>query len=205
MEPNTYYLRTFGCQMNDHDSEHIAGVLEGMGLSRRARPEEAEVLVFNTCSIREKADRRLAAHLYEAGRLKERDGQRLIVVAGCLAQSRREGLVEDFPFVDVLVGPQSLHDLPRLISERRETGQWAGAFYEETTRFSAELPRSGVEGPTAWVQIMAGCSNYCTYCIVPYVRGPEASRPPLEIVSEIEAGWRTGSHASGPECQCLRS
>ncbi len=185
MDPNTYYLRTFGCQMNDHDSEHIAGLLEGMGLRRRARPDEAEVLVFNTCSIREKADRRLAAHLREAGHLKE-DGPRLIVVAGCLAQSRKEGLVEDFPFVDVLVGPQSLHELPRLISERRATGRWTGAFHDETTHFSAELPRADIAGPTAWVQIMAGCSNYCTYCIVPYVRGPEASRPPLEIVREIE-------------------
>jgi tRNA-2-methylthio-N6-dimethylallyladenosine synthase len=185
MVPGTYYLRTFGCQMNDHDAERIAGMLEEAGLSPRDSPEEAELLVFNTCSIREKADRRLASHLQEAARFKRRDPERLIVVAGCLAQSRKEAFVKDFPFVDVLVGPQSLHELPRLIEERKRKGQWVGAFQEETTRWSADLPRTRISGPTAWVQIMAGCSNYCTYCIVPHVRGPEASRPAADVVAEV--------------------
>ncbi|MCX8032913.1 MAG: tRNA (N6-isopentenyl adenosine(37)-C2)-methylthiotransferase MiaB [Thermoleophilia bacterium] len=181
----TYYLRTFGCQMNDHDSERIAGVLEQQGLVRVTRPEDASVIVFNTCSIREKADRRLAAHLEAASRLKTIDPSRLVVVAGCLAQSRRELLLEDFPFVDVLVGPQSLHELPTLLERREREGRPVGAFQEFTTRWSADLPRSRVEGPSAWVQITAGCTNFCSYCIVPYVRGPEASRPLEEILTEV--------------------
>lgn len=181
----TYYLRTFGCQMNDHDSERIAGLLEQQGLVRVSRPEEAQVIVFNTCSIREKADRRLAAHLQAASRLKAVNPTRLVVVAGCLAQSRRELLLEDFPFVDVLVGPQSLHELPALLERRVQEGRAVGAFQEFTTRWSAELPRARVEGPSAWVQITAGCTNFCSYCIVPYVRGPEASRPLEDILAEV--------------------
>lgn len=184
-EPGTFYLRSFGCQMNDHDSERIAGLLGELGLEERQTPEQAQVLVFNTCSIRERADRRLAAHLRSAGRLKEQDSSRLVIVAGCLAQSQRERLWQDFPFVDVLVGPQSLHELPNLLARRREEGRPVGAFQESTTRWSADLPRRRVPGPTAWVQITAGCSNFCSYCIVPYVRGPEASRPADEILREV--------------------
>lgn len=185
MRQDTYYLRSFGCQMNDHDAERIAGLLEGMGLSRREAPEEAWLLVYNTCSIREKADTRLAGHLGSAARLKRREPSRVVVVAGCLAQSRRQELLGDFPFVDVLVGPQSLHELPALLRERGEGGLPVGAFQEETTSWSADLPRVRVAGPAAWVQITAGCSNFCSYCIVPYVRGPEASRPPGEILDEV--------------------
>jgi tRNA-2-methylthio-N6-dimethylallyladenosine synthase len=182
--PDAYYLRSFGCQMNDHDSERIAGVLEDLGMLRVAAPEEARLLVYNTCSIREKADSRLAGHLGEAARLKREDPGRQVVVAGCLAQSRQEEFLADFPFVDVLVGPQSLHELPDLLEQRRATGRYAGAFQEVTSRLSAELPRVRSDGPSAWVQITAGCSNFCSYCIVPYVRGPEASRPAGEIVHE---------------------
>ncbi|OFW60558.1 MAG: tRNA (N6-isopentenyl adenosine(37)-C2)-methylthiotransferase MiaB [Actinobacteria bacterium RBG_16_64_13] len=181
----TYYLRSFGCQMNDHDSERIAGLLEEMGLSRRKSPEEAGLLVYNTCSIREKADSRLAGHLGAASRLKKEDPSRVVVVAGCLAQSRRDEFFGDFPFVDVLVGPQSLHELPGLVRRRANEGGPVGAFQEQTTRWSADLPRTRVTGPSAWVQITAGCSNYCSYCIVPYVRGPEASRPAAEVLEEV--------------------
>lgn len=186
VHPGTYYLRSFGCQMNDHDSERIAGLLEEMGLARRESPEEAGLLVYNTCSIREKADTRLAGHLGDAARLKSEDATRLIVVAGCLAQSRQEEFFRDFPFVDVLVGPQSLHELPGLIERRCSGGEPVGAFQDRTTRWSADLPRTRVAGPSAWVQITAGCSNFCSYCIVPYVRGPEASRPVAEILAEVE-------------------
>jgi tRNA-2-methylthio-N6-dimethylallyladenosine synthase len=183
--PGTYYLRSFGCQMNDHDSERIAGLLEEMGLERAASPEEAGLLVYNTCSIREKADTRLAGHLGLAARLKKEGSAKLVVVAGCLAQSRREEFLADFPFVDVLIGPQSLHELPGLLERRRADGGPVGAFDETTSRWSADLPRTRVSGPTAWVQIVAGCSNFCSYCIVPYVRGPEASRPAADIVAEV--------------------
>jgi len=181
----TFYLRTFGCQMNEHDSERIAGVLDGMGLQPVASPEEGDLLVYNTCSIREKADTRLAGHLGEARRLKGRHRDRLVVVAGCLAQSRQQDFFTDFPFVDVLVGPQSLHELPLLVRERLETGRQTGSFAARSERFSAELPRVRRDGPLAWVQIMTGCTNYCSYCIVPYVRGPEASRRAEDILAEV--------------------
>jgi len=182
-----YFLRSFGCQMNDHDAERIAGLLESMGYRPVAEPDEAQVLVYNTCSIREKADNRLAGHLGLAARLKRTGLVRLVVVAGCLAQSRREEFFSDFPFVDVLVGPQNLYDLPALIKARLESGEPAAAFEDVTTRWSADLPRSRVAGPSAWVQIVAGCSNFCSYCIVPYVRGPEASRPADAILDEVKA------------------
>lgn len=189
----TYYLRSFGCQMNEHDSERIAGVLEEMGYARAPTPEDADLLVYNTCSIREKADTRLAGHLGMAAKLKRERSSRLVVVAGCLAQSRREDFLVEFPFVDVLVGPQSLHHLSGLLqdcvkgsSPGLKGSSPVGAFDDTTTRWSAELPRSRAAGPSAWVQIIAGCSNYCTYCIVPSVRGPEASRPAADIVAEIE-------------------
>ncbi|OFV80678.1 MAG: tRNA (N6-isopentenyl adenosine(37)-C2)-methylthiotransferase MiaB [Acidobacteria bacterium RBG_16_64_8] len=181
----TYYLRSFGCQMNDHDSEHIAGLLEDMGLAHSATPAGADLLVYNTCSIRERADSRLAGHLGLAARLKREDRGKLVVVAGCLAQSRRTELLADFPFVDIVVGPQSLHELPVLLQRRLACGAPVGAFDEVTTRWSADLPRCRVSGPAAWVQIVAGCSNFCSYCIVPYVRGPEASRPTADILAEV--------------------
>ena len=189
MLPQSYFLRSFGCQMNEHDSERIAGLLEEMGLAATAAPEDADLLVYNTCYIREKADTRLAGHLGTACRLKKERPSRLVVVAGCLAQSRRDEFFADFPFVDVLVGPQSLHELPALLEQRLADGLGVGvgAYAETTTRWSAELPRVRVNGPSAWVQIVAGCSNYCTYCIVPSVRGPEASRSAAGIIAEIEA------------------
>ena len=162
VRPQSYYLRSFGCQMNEHDSERIAGLLEEMGMASTAAPEDADLLVYNTCSIREKADTRLAGHLGNAARLKKERPSRVVVVAGCLAQSRRGEFFTDFPFVDVLVGPQSLHELPGLLEQRFAEGGGVGAYAETTTRWSAELPRARVGGPCAWVQIVAGCSTYCT-------------------------------------------
>jgi tRNA-2-methylthio-N6-dimethylallyladenosine synthase len=171
--------------MNDHDSERIAGMLAGMGLQRVGDPAGGQILVYNTCSIREKADTRLLGHLGEARRLKRADPSRLVVVAGCLAQSRQQTFFEEHPYVDVLVGPQSLHELPLLLESRLADGGRRSAFQHETTRFSADLPRVRREGPLAWVQIMTGCTNFCSYCIVPYVRGPERSRPVPDIVAEV--------------------
>ena len=194
MRPRTYYVRSFGCQMNDHDSERIAGQLEQMGLTATASPEDADLLVYNTCSIREKADTRLAGHLGTAARLKKARPSRLVIVAGCLAQSRREEFFRDFPFVDVLVGPQSLHELPDLLEQRLTDGRAVGAFADHTSRWSADLPRTRVNGASAWVQIVAGCSNFCTYCIVPSVRGPEASRPAAAILAEVGGLAASGVH-----------
>jgi len=187
-----FHVTTFGCQMNEHDSERIAGVLEGMGYLAVSEPEEGALLVYNTCSIREKADTRLMGHLGAARRLKAEEPERVVIVAGCLAQSRRDSFFAEHPYVDILVGPQSLHLLPALVEERQAGGPRAGAYEETTTHWSAELPRARRRGPVAWLQIMAGCSNFCSYCIVPYVRGPEASRAPDDIAAEAQGLVRDG-------------
>ena len=127
-----YHVTTFGCQMNEHDSERISGLLTSIGLREVSRAEEAGLLVYNTCSIREKADTRLLGHLGEARRLKREDPRRLVVVAGCLAQSRRNAFFLEHPHVDVLVGPQSLHELPLLLEERLATGGQTAAFQDTT-------------------------------------------------------------------------
>ena len=187
MLADTFYLRSFGCQMNDHDSERIAGLLEQMGLSRRHTPEEARYLVYNTCSIREKADTRLAGHLGDAAKLKKEDPSRLVVVTGCLAQSRKDELYKDFPVHRRACGAaEPARAAPAHRAAPGQPGITSGAFQEVTTAWSAELPRTRLAGPCAWVQITAGCSNFCSYCIVPYVRGPEASRPAAEILAEVE-------------------
>ena len=141
-------------------------------------------------------------------RLKREDPSRLVVVAGCLAQSRREEFFADFPFVDVLVGPQSLHELPALLERAagRRASRW-GPSRRAPPAGAPICPGRGVTGPSAWVQIVAGCSNFCSYCIVPYVRGPEASRPAADILAEVRAAGgrrRARGHLPGPERQRLR-
>jgi tRNA-2-methylthio-N6-dimethylallyladenosine synthase len=180
-----YYVTTFGCQMNAHDSERIKGMLEELGLGEAVSQDEADVLVFNTCTIREKPDQRLAAHLAQARAVKERDPERVIAVGGCYAEAQRGRLFELYPFVDVAFGPGSISHL----------GDWLGAggagvergrfgIAEERT-FAAELPLHRERSFQAWVQISMGCNSKCAYCIVPSVRGREVSRRPGEIVAEV--------------------
>ena len=183
----TFYLRTFGCQMNEHDSERIHGLLSAEGWHRVERPEDADVLIYNTCSVREKADSRLLGNLGVARRLKAAGRTRAVVVAGCLAQSRRDTFLAEQPVVDVLVGPQSLDELGRRLREFLLTGRPGTACAGGTGGWSATLPRIRRPGPTAWVQIMTGCTNFCAYCIVPYVRGAESSRPAEDIVAEVRS------------------
>jgi len=178
--------------MNAHDSERIRGLLEELGLGEAVSADEADVLVFNTCTIREKPDRRLAAHLAQAKALKERDPERVIAVGGCYAEAQRERLFELYPFVDVAFGPGTIHHL----------GAWLGAGGEGVARsafgsggerrFSAELPARRERRFQAWVQISMGCNSVCAYCIVPAVRGREVSRRPGEIVAEVTLLARQG-------------
>jgi len=180
-----YHVTTFGCQMNAHDSERIKGLLEELGLGEAASEEEADVLVFNTCTIREKPDTRLAAHLGQAKALKERDAERVIAVGGCYAEAQRERIFELYPFVDVAFGPGSISHL----------GEWLGAGGVGVARgrfgtgderaFAAELPLHRERRYQAWVQISMGCNSVCSYCIVPKVRGREVSRRPGEILAEV--------------------
>ena len=186
-----YHLTTFGCQMNTHDSERIKGMLEELGLGEASTQTEADVIVFNTCTIREKPDQRFAAHLAQAKALKARDPDKVIAVGGCYAEAQRDRLFSLFPYVDVAFGPGSIAHL----------GQWVGAggigvgrasFGLEHRDFASELPRHRERGFQAWVQISMGCNSKCAYCIVPAVRGREQSRRPGDVLAEVEQLAREG-------------
>jgi tRNA-2-methylthio-N6-dimethylallyladenosine synthase len=178
-----YHVTTFGCQMNAHDSERIKGMLEELGLGEAVSQAEADVIVFNTCTIRERPDQRFAAHLAQARALKQRDPERVIAVGGCYAEAQRERLFELYPFVDVAFGPGSIPHL----------GEWLGAGgaaprgrFADWQHFAGDLPAHRERQFQAWVQISMGCNSVCSYCIVPAVRGRERSRRPGEIVAEVE-------------------
>jgi len=182
-----YYLRSFGCQMNEHDAERIRALLEAEGLERADEPDGADVLVYNTCTVRKSADDRLAGHLGDAARLKRKDPSRVVLVTGCLPQAEQAGFFARFPFVDGALGPQNLYRLPELLQAAVEpaAGSPAG-FFEDGPHFSGELAARRERPYQAWVQVMSGCTNFCSYCIVPFVRGPERSRDAGEIVGEVE-------------------
>jgi tRNA-2-methylthio-N6-dimethylallyladenosine synthase len=180
-----YHVTTFGCQMNAHDSERIKGMLEELGLGEAVSQEEADVLVFNTCTIREKPDQRFAAHLAQAAALKRRDPEKVIAVGGCYAEAQRELLFSRYPDVDVAFGPGSIAHLGEWLGAGGG-GVARGAFGTgEERRFSATLPTRRERHFQAWVQISMGCNSKCAYCIVPAVRGREQSRRPGEVVAEI--------------------
>jgi tRNA-2-methylthio-N6-dimethylallyladenosine synthase len=182
-----YHVTTFGCQMNAHDSERIKGLLEELGLGEAPSQDEADVLVFNTCTIREKPDQRLAAHLGNARVLKEDDPGRVVAVGGCYAEAQRERIFELYPFVDVAFGPGSIAHLGEWLGAGGE-GVARGAFgIAEERAFAGRLPMHRERRFQAWVQISMGCNSVCSYCIVPAVRGREVSRRPGEILAEVEA------------------
>jgi tRNA-2-methylthio-N6-dimethylallyladenosine synthase len=180
-----YHVTTFGCQMNAHDSERIKGMLEELGLGEAAAPEEADVLVFNTCTIREKPDTRLAAHLGDAKVLKERDPERVIAVGGCYAEAQRESIFARYPFVDVAFGPGSIPHLAEWLGAGGVGVARSSFGTAEERRFAATLPMHRERSFQAWVQVSMGCNSKCAYCIVPAVRGREVSRRPGEIVAEV--------------------
>jgi tRNA-2-methylthio-N6-dimethylallyladenosine synthase len=182
-----YYLRSFGCQMNEHDAERIRALLEAQGLERADEPDDADVLVYNTCTVRKSADDRLAGHLGTAARLKRDRPSRVVLVTGCLPQAEQAGFFARFPFVDGALGPQNLHRLPELLEAAVEpVDQGPTGYFEDGPRLSGSLIAHRERPHQAWVQVMSGCTNFCSYCIVPYVRGPERSRPPGEVVAEVE-------------------
>jgi tRNA-2-methylthio-N6-dimethylallyladenosine synthase len=182
------YLRTFGCQMNEYDSDKIADVLrQAEGLEPAASPEEADVIVFNTCSVREKAQEKVFADLGRVRHLKKARPELMIAVGGCVASQEGAAIVERAPYVDVVFGPQTLHRLPRLLEQRRASGRpQVDISFPEIEKFD-HLPPAKAEGATAFVSIMEGCSKYCSFCVVPYTRGPEVSRPFEDVVAEIAA------------------
>jgi tRNA-2-methylthio-N6-dimethylallyladenosine synthase len=179
----TYLIRTFGCQMNEHDSERMAGMLEADGYRKVSAPEDASVVVFNTCCIREKADERLYGNLGHMKSLKDERPDLRIVVGGCLAQKDRNVIQERAPYVDVVLGTHNLASLPRLLNESVEGP--AFEILEQTEVFPSALPARRSSPWHAWVSISIGCNNSCTFCIVPAVRGREISRRVGDIAQEV--------------------
>jgi len=182
------YLRTFGCQMNEYDSDKIADVLRAeKGMERAERPEDADLIVFNTCSVREKAQEKVFADLGRVRHLKRANPQLMIAVGGCVASQEGAAIVKRSPFVDVVFGPQTLHRLPQLLDRRRATGEpQVDISFPQIEKFDA-LPAPRAERARAFVSIMEGCSKYCSFCVVPYTRGEEVSRPFADIIGEVAA------------------
>lgn len=180
------YIRTFGCQMNEYDSDKMADVLAmGDGYSLTDKPEDADVILFNTCSVREKAQEKVFTDLGMVKHLKQANPNLLIGVGGCVASQEGAAIVERAPYVDLVFGPQTLHRLPAMMEKRRASGRaQVDISFPEIEKFD-HLPPSRVEGATAFVSIMEGCSKYCTFCVVPYTRGEEVSRPLADVLAEV--------------------
>src|SRR5437588_167202 len=186
--PRKLYIRTFGCQMNEYDSDKMADVLrEAEGLELTQRPDEADVILFNTCSVREKAQERVFHDLGRVRGLKASRPDLIIGVGGCVASQEGAAIRRPAPYVDVVFGPQTLHRLPDLIARRRSTGRpQVDISFPEVEKFD-HLPPPRVDGASAFVSIMEGCSKYCTFCVVPYTRGEEMSRPFEDVLAEARS------------------
>src|SRR5690606_23239790 len=182
------YIRTFGCQMNEYDSAKMVDVLrESGGYELTDDPEQADLLLLNTCSVREKAQEKVFSQLGGWKRLKQAKPHVIIGVGGCVASQEGEGITRRAPYVDLVFGPQTLHRLPEMIGALKRTGRSVvDITFPEIEKFD-RLPEPRAEGATAFVSIMEGCSKYCTFCVVPYTRGDEVSRPFDSVMAEIRA------------------
>ena len=180
------HIRTFGCQMNEYDTAKMADLLGAShGLKPTEKPEEAEVLLLNTCSVREKAQEKVFSQLGMWRELKEAQPNIIIGVGGCVASQEGDAILQRAPYVDLVFGPQTLHRLPQMINEvKRQRGAVVDISFPEIEKFD-HLPAPQSDGPSAYVSIMEGCSKYCTFCVVPYTRGEEFSRPFDDIVAEV--------------------
>ncbi len=179
------YIKTFGCQMNEYDSDRMVDVLAAEGIVKTDSPEDADIILFNTCSVREKAQEKVFHDLGRVRLLKQAKPDLVIGVGGCVASQEGDAIVRRAPYVDLVFGPQTLHRLPQLIRERRASGRpQVDVSFPEIEKFDA-LPPARVEGGSAFVSVMEGCSKFCTYCIVPYTRGEEISRPLDDVLAEI--------------------
>ncbi|MBI1891011.1 MAG: tRNA (N6-isopentenyl adenosine(37)-C2)-methylthiotransferase MiaB [Burkholderiales bacterium] len=180
------FIKTFGCQMNEYDSDKMADVLNASeGLIKTDTPDDADVILFNTCSVREKAQEKVFSDLGRVRELKQKNPNLVIGVGGCVASQEGEAIIKRAPYVDVVFGPQTLHRLPDLLQQRRTTGRaQVDISFPEIEKFD-HLPPARVEGPSAFVSIMEGCSKYCSYCVVPYTRGEEVSRNFEDVLTEV--------------------
>ena len=193
LQGKTYFVRTFGCQMNMHDSERVSGMLDAAGCLPAADPDGADIVVFMTCCVREKADTRLYG---QCSSLKSApvppSGRRVVAVGGCIAQRDGEGLLTNLDNVDVVFGTQAITHAGELIARAFETGESQVLTSEDNVKSATDMPWHRETDYHAWVPIMTGCNNFCSYCIVPYVRGREKSRPFEEIVDEVTGLTRLG-------------
>ncbi|MGB4346176.1 MAG: tRNA (N6-isopentenyl adenosine(37)-C2)-methylthiotransferase MiaB [Burkholderiaceae bacterium] len=180
------FIKTFGCQMNEYDSDKMADVLHASeGMVKTDTMDDADVILFNTCSVREKAQEKVFSDLGRVRELKLKNPALVIGVGGCVASQEGEAIIKRAPYVDVVFGPQTLHRLPDLLKQRRESGRsQVDISFPEIEKFD-HLPPAKVDGPTAFVSIMEGCSKYCSYCVVPYTRGEEVSRRFEDVLNEV--------------------
>jgi tRNA-2-methylthio-N6-dimethylallyladenosine synthase len=189
------FIKTFGCQMNEYDSDKMADVL-GVSddLVKTDTIEDADVVLFNTCSVREKAQEKVFSDLGRVRELKLKNPNLVIGVGGCVASQEGAAIIKRAPYVDVVFGPQTLHRLPDLLKQRRDTGRpQIDISFPEIEKFD-HLPPAKIDGPTAFVSIMEGCSKYCSYCVVPYTRGEEVSRRFDDVLAEIGQLAAQGVH-----------
>lgn len=184
--PGKLFIKTHGCQMNEYDSDRMAEVLAAShGLELTDDAAEADVILVNTCSIREKAQEKVFSQLGQWRPLKQSRPEVIIGVAGCVASQEGEGIVDRAPFVDLVFGPQTIHRLPKMLDSVRASGRPAiDTSFPEIEKFD-HLPPPGARGPSAFVSVMEGCSKYCTFCVVPYTRGEEVSRPLDDVIAEV--------------------
>jgi tRNA-2-methylthio-N6-dimethylallyladenosine synthase len=179
------FIKTFGCQMNEYDSAKMADVLGTEAYETTDNPEEADVILFNTCSVREKAQEKVFTELGMVKHLKQRNPEVIIGVGGCVASQEGAAIVQRAPYVDLVFGPQTLHRLPEMMRRRQSSGRpQVDISFPEIEKFD-RLPPARVEGPSAFVSIMEGCGKFCTYCIVPFTRGEEVSRPLEDVLAEV--------------------
>jgi len=179
------FIKTFGCQMNEYDSAKMADVLGTEDYETTDSPEDADVILFNTCSVREKAQEKVFTDLGMVKHLKQKNPALIIGVGGCVASQEGAAIVQRAPYVDLVFGPQTLHRLPAMMDKRRSSGRaQIDIEFPEIEKFD-HMPPARVEGPSAFVSIMEGCSKYCTYCVVPFTRGEEVSRPLDDVLAEV--------------------
>jgi tRNA-2-methylthio-N6-dimethylallyladenosine synthase len=183
----TYQVRTYGCQMNVHDSERLAGLLEAAGYQRAPEGTDADVVVFNTCAVRENADNKLYGNISHLAPRKQADPNMQIAVGGCLAQKDRDGLLKKAPWVDVVFGTHNIGSLPALLERARHNQQAQVEIEESLREFPSTLPAARESAYAAWVSISVGCNNTCTFCIVPALRGKEVDRRPGDILAEVQS------------------
>ena len=180
------FIKTFGCQMNEYDSDKMVDVLHAEdGYIRTDTPDDADIILFNTCSVREKAQEKVFSDLGRVRELKRANPNLVIGVGGCVASQEGEAIIKRAPYVDLVFGPQTLHRLPAMLQQRRDSGRsQVDISFPEIEKFD-HLPPARVEGPTAFVSIMEGCSKYCSYCVVPYTRGEDVSRRFVDVLAEV--------------------